>query len=154
MAQGIHKILYTTDLSENSAHVFRHALNIAERHEATIEIIHVVKEFLSLPDYMIVKSPADDLSDAAREIEKRVQDFVCQELRDNPGRIRCISAIHVVQGNPVQEILRKAGEIKADILILGTHSKGLLYQAFLGSVTREVLLQTRIPVLIVPLPKT
>jgi nucleotide-binding universal stress UspA family protein len=38
------------------------------------------------------------------------------------------------------------------VIVLGTHGKGLLRQAFLGSVARSVLERSRKPVFIVPLP--
>ena len=41
----IQKILYTTDLSDNSAYAFRYAINSAKRHDAKIIILHVLKEF-------------------------------------------------------------------------------------------------------------
>ncbi len=44
MIPEIKKILYTTDLSPNSAYAFRYAINSAKKHDATIIILHVVEE--------------------------------------------------------------------------------------------------------------
>ena len=43
MIPKIKKILYTTDLSLNSAYVFRYALNSAIKHDAKIDILHVLE---------------------------------------------------------------------------------------------------------------
>ena len=41
MIPKIKKILYATDLSPNSAYVFRYAVNSAIKHDADIIILHV-----------------------------------------------------------------------------------------------------------------
>jgi nucleotide-binding universal stress UspA family protein len=38
------KILYTTDLSSNSAYVLIYALHEAQKHGARLEILHVIEE--------------------------------------------------------------------------------------------------------------
>ena len=43
MIPKINRILYTTDLSLNAAYVFRYALNSAEKHNAKIDVLHVVQ---------------------------------------------------------------------------------------------------------------
>jgi nucleotide-binding universal stress UspA family protein len=52
----------------------------------------------------------------------------------------------------VEEILNTADEKECDMIVLGTHGKGWLKQAFLGSVARSVLERTRRPAFLVPLP--
>jgi nucleotide-binding universal stress UspA family protein len=52
----------------------------------------------------------------------------------------------------VEEILNAADTKGCDVIVLGTHGKGWLKQAFLGSVARSVLERTRRPVFIIPLP--
>ena len=48
MMPEIQKILYATDLSDNSAYAFRYAINSAKRHDAKIIILHVLE---ALPSY-------------------------------------------------------------------------------------------------------
>ena len=52
------------------------------------------------------------------------------------------------QGSPASALLHAARE--ASLLVLGTHHRGLLAGAFLGSVNQDVLTQCRVPVCIVP----
>jgi nucleotide-binding universal stress UspA family protein len=49
-------------------------------------------------------------------------------------------------------ILSTAEEEGSDILVLGTHGKGLLKNALLGSVSRKVLDRSSRPVVVIPLP--
>jgi nucleotide-binding universal stress UspA family protein len=66
--------------------------------------------------------------------------------------VNLVSDIIVRAGYPVEEILNIADAQGCDVIVLGTHGKGLLKQAFLGSVARSVLERIRKPVFIVPLP--
>jgi len=43
MIPKINKILYSTDLSKNSAYAFRYALNSAKQHNAELVILHVME---------------------------------------------------------------------------------------------------------------
>ena len=46
-----------------------------------------------------------------------------------------------------------ADKLGSDIVIMGTHGKGVISHAFLGSVAEKVLRRIRKPVYIIPLPK-
>jgi nucleotide-binding universal stress UspA family protein len=56
----------------------------------------------------------------------------------------------VVEGSPVREILRQAEQMRADLLVMGTHGRSGFEALFLGSVTEKVLRSTQVPVLTVP----
>lgn len=59
----------------------------------------------------------------------------------------------VTEGDFALSILEKANEIKADIIVMGSHSKKWLEQMVMGSVTEKVLRHTTIPLFIVPTKK-
>ena len=155
MIPKIKKILYTTDLSDNSTYVFRYALNSAQMHGAKMDMLHVLKPITgTFPGEGLWVVPQKK-EDVLKKIRKRLNDLVNHEFKDDPAKMKkYISSIEVVEGDPVIEILRKADETKPDILIMGTHGKGIVSQTFLGSVVASVLQHTRIPVFVIPLPKT
>ncbi len=62
-------------------------------------------------------------------------------------------SIQVSEGEYAETILEIANQIKADIIVLGTHSKKWLETILLGSTTKEILNQTNIPLFIVPTKK-
>ncbi|MFM9909075.1 MAG: universal stress protein [Chitinophagaceae bacterium] len=59
----------------------------------------------------------------------------------------------VTAGDFALSILEKANEMKADIIVMGSHSKKWLEQIIMGSVTENVLRDTTIPLFIVPTKK-
>ncbi|MBP1717780.1 MAG: usp-4 [Deltaproteobacteria bacterium] len=157
MIPKIKNILYATDLSENSAYAFRYAVNSAEKHAARIHLLHVL-EPLSLRTwpyaypFRLEKIQEKTKQEFLDEMKKRVEEFCQRELKDKPECLKQVASMQVVEGYPAGTILEKANEAKADMVIMGTHSKGVLAHAFLGSVAESVLNRIKVPVYIIPLP--
>ena len=162
MIPKIKKILYATDLSANSAYAFRYAMQSAINNDALIVILHVLEE---MPQYVRIRMESY-LDDEQRQkmmsekdivtknrVKERLQIFCDKELKNAPECIDRVLSTEVVEGYPADEILRKAEELDCDIIIMGTHSKGMMGHAFLGSVAEKVLRRIRKPVFIVPLPR-
>lgn len=57
-------------------------------------------------------------------------------------------------GPIVEEILREADAINADLIVMGRHGHGAMYNLLVGSVTEGVLKRSARPVLLVPSPKS
>ena len=159
MIPRIKKILYATDLSENSAYAFRYAVNSAQQHGAKIHILHVLEEIKTniLAAYYELEK-LQEIREKGKEevkdrIQKRLETFCQKELMKDPECRDLVASTEVVEGDPAAEILRKADELGVDLVVMGTHGKGLLEHAFLGSVAEKVLHRIKIPVLTIPIPK-
>ena len=59
--------------------------------------------------------------------------------------------IVVASGNVVDEILATVDSRRCDLVVMGHHVRGKFGEAFLGSTSRRVLRQCRVPVLMVRL---
>ena len=156
MIPQIKRILFATDLSKNSAYAFYYAVHMAKRDEAKIVILHAVEPLprmlISFEDFEH-KVAKDRWEDTVKKFKDRIQDIsVKVDARMGISSVDLISSILVRLGHPVEEILKVVDEEGCDVIVLGTHSKGFLKQTFLGSVSSSVLLRTRKPVFIVPLP--
>jgi nucleotide-binding universal stress UspA family protein len=159
MIPKIKKILYATDLSENSAYAFRYAVSSAQQHGAKIHILHVLEEiktnllwaYFEMEKLQAIREKGkDEIKD---RIQKRLAIFCQRELMDSPACRDLVASTEVVEGDPAAEILRKADELEADLVVMGTHGKGLLEHTFLGSVAEKILHRIKIPVLTIPIPK-
>jgi nucleotide-binding universal stress UspA family protein len=148
MIPKINRILYTTDLSLNASYVFRYACNSAEKHDAKIDILHVVQP----EGGMGFSSPPADKEALIKKLNNRIDILTKQELKENPSFVNRVSEILVKTGDPVDVIIQTVKELKPDILLMGTHSKGVVEKALLGSVATKVLKRIRIPVYIIPIP--
>jgi len=162
MIPKIQKILYATDLSENSAYAFRYAINSAKQHDASIIILHVLEKMppfaRALVDSQLGEEKRKEIFDekvaeTMERIRKRLQMFCDLELKDDPECVDKVESIEVCEGYPAEEILKKADQLNCDAIIMGTHGKGIINHTFLGSVAKRVLRRIRKPVFIIPLPR-
>jgi len=162
MIPKIQKILYATDLSPNSKYAFRYAINSAIQHDAKIVMLHVIESMPSAVYAQMVFQVGDEqakkifdkrVGDALGRIKKRLKVFSEKELADNPKAVDRVQSIEICEGFPAEEILEKANDLDCDAIVMGTHSKGVIANTFLGSTAKRVLRRTRKPVFIIPLPK-
>jgi nucleotide-binding universal stress UspA family protein len=159
MIPQIKKILYATDLTENSSYAFRYALDLAQWREAKIVILHAIEP---LPGSVVRRfgtvgreTEEQRQKETVELIKTRLREF-CKnmEVQTGPRCPELISDILVSTGHAAEEILNTADEKECDLIVLGTHGKGFLAHTFLGSVASAVLHRTRKPVLIIPLPSS
>lgn len=162
MELSIKRILYATDLSANSAFVFRYAVDMAKRHDARIVVLHVIEQ-LSPTTEMLIGFHLDKSQQAALkkgrinhvtdEVRRHLKSFCDSELAGDPLADVLVEKIDVCEGYPVEEILKKVDTYRCDAIVMGTHGKGLIRNTFLGSNARRLLRRVRKPVFIVPLPR-
>jgi nucleotide-binding universal stress UspA family protein len=63
-------------------------------------------------------------------------------------------SLHEPTGTLAEEILNQADELNADLIVMGTHGHGAMYNLLVGSATKGVLKHSTRPVLLVPGPKS
>ena len=154
MIPEIKRILYATDLSPNSAYAFRYALNSARKNDAKIIILHVIEKgapFFEEERLQMISEKK--MAEATDRIKKRLQIFCDRELKDTTEYTGRVESIEVRPGYPPEEILRQADELNCDVIVMGTHGKGIIRHSFLGSAAQKVLRRVRKPVFIIPLPE-
>ena len=158
MIPQIKKILYATDLSDSSAYAFRYAINFAKRHDAKIIILHVLDVMPTVAQIDIIEEKKrkifkEKVTYALDRIQEKLKIFCEKEFEDDPECAERVESIEVCEGFPAEVILSKADKFDCEVIIMGTHGKGLLANTFLGSTAKRVLRRTRKPVFIIPLPK-
>ena len=156
MIPQIKNILFATDLSKNSAYAFYYAVHMARRDEAKIVILHAVEPLPPMPvtfgdfSHQVVK---DRWEETVQKFKERIQDIsVKVDARTGISSVDLVSNILIRLGNPVEEILKVVEEEDCDVIVLGTHGKGLFKQTLLGSVSGSVITRTRKPLFLIPLP--
>ncbi len=154
-------ILVATDFTPNSDHAFKYAVLMAQQHGAKIHLLHVVPQVdTSMRNYFSIIKGQNWLNDfeqqhakeAYAEIKKELQRFAEKELADTPDQQKLFAGSKVEIGNPVDCILAEAENLNADVIVIGTHSKGVLEHALLGNVAEKVLRKSTRPIFVVPLP--
>jgi nucleotide-binding universal stress UspA family protein len=63
-------------------------------------------------------------------------------------------SLHRPTGTVAEEILNQADALNADMIVMGRHGHGAMYNLLVGSTTKGVLKHSTRPVLLVPGPKS
>jgi len=154
------KILVPTDFSENSDLAFKHAVMLARQNDAQIYLLHVIppvdtsmKNYLStyMGQEVYEEFERNKLKEHQEDLKKELDDFAKTELADFPEDLKRFVGADVTIGNPVTRILEVAEEKDIDVIVMGTHGRGILEHAFLGSVAEKVLRKAQRPVFAIPL---
>ena len=141
-------ILYATDLTENAAHAFKHAISLAKAYKAQVHILHMMQEMdVAVVSYVasvmgedrFTGMELDHEKEMREQISKKLDLFAAEELAGYPDELARVASVAVHHGNPVAGILAEADRLSADMIVMGTHGKGPLRYAFLGSVAEKVL---------------
>lgn len=147
---NIAHILVATDLSAEAMSCIPSVAGLARSLGARITLLHVVESYEAIPHGSPLapplRTPGDQKAiDAAREqLEERRSAFgadlqVALELIDG--------------GDPAEEVVAYADANQIDLIAMTTHGRTGLRRVALGSVAEAVIRRTRVPVLVLPLPK-
>jgi universal stress protein A len=137
------RIVCATDFSPASELAVSRADDLAKRLGATLHLLHVVLD--PLQEAWTAEGFALGLGDL---VEARVREA---ELKLEALAAKCASTTVTAcrVGRPVQQILDYVGEVKGDLLVVGSHGHGFVAHMLLGSVAERVIRQAPCPVLTV-----
>ncbi len=158
MIPEIKKILYATDLSDNSRITLAWAMALARKHDALLLMVNVIEEVgsssPSLQFYLSEKEWYDltqRLSTDATEVMKKQLGAFCEDVKSEIPDCRYVAdEIIVTTGNPVEKIISTATENHCDIIVMGSIGTSGLVDSLMGSTARRVLRRSPIPVFIIP----
>jgi nucleotide-binding universal stress UspA family protein len=96
---------------------------------AELHLLHVVPP---MPETAVPAIPATALIDDGRKFVDGVARTIAERY---PGRL----IAHLAVGEPGREILQLAGDLEADVIIVGTHAKNAVERILVGSVAQAVV---------------
>jgi nucleotide-binding universal stress UspA family protein len=140
------KILFATDFSENSDHAFDYALSLAKSFNARLSIIHVINEPIDLRGFYV---PHISFETLEKEIEEGAAKMMEKFCRTRIGDFSNFETL-IVAGIPFEEILRKADEAQASIIVMGTQGRKGIDHFLFGSTAERVVRNAKIPVMTIP----
>lgn len=143
MQKGFERILVPTDMSDFANQAVRYAAFLREKLGSTVTLLYADEAYLPVD---VLEMPLGYYLEQAPETKAKIQ----QRLREYANE--CIPSgaeTLVVADSPARAIVNTARELKADLVIMGTHGRQGWRRALLGSVTENVLHDIDRPVLTV-----
>jgi universal stress protein A len=142
----IARILCPTDFSQGSHVALEVAAAIAQRFDASVDVLHVwTPPTIVAFDAAIVPSP-EDLTALTESLQLSL-DAAIAKLPLPRERVDK----HLVQGSDWREIIEVAERLRSDLIVVGTHGRTGVSHLLLGSVAEKVVRTAKRPVLTVPL---
>lgn len=141
---AIKNILVPHDFSETSAAAMQYAVELARTFGAKLHLVHVSEKarFEMATEFPLGLDMS--LEDAIRE--RLLKIMATREHRElNPS-------FQVLSGAPATEIVRYAKDHAMDLIVMGTHGRGVVAHAVMGSVAEKVVRHAPCPVLTVRHP--
>lgn len=137
------KILVPTDASEYSRRALEMALELARKFNAEIELLFVMQMPIvydsSVNSYILSPEQIEQEGKAALETTLKSIDISNVTLVKKK-----------VQGRkPALLILEEAEKENIDMIVMGSHGRGVIAGSLLGSVSQRVLHEAKCPVIIV-----
>lgn len=134
-------ILVPTDFGEPAEHAVQIGIELSRRFDAKLSILHVYQLFIAMPY-------TDALSYPFKEIERRASELLDAAVSQAKASYPSCEGL-LRSGFAGDEIVRSAGEVQADLIVMGTHRRRGLPRMVMGSVAERVLRTASVPVLAV-----
>jgi nucleotide-binding universal stress UspA family protein len=138
------RFLVPIDFSEYANQALEYAINLAEKLDAHLTLLHVIHSAPLGGVDMGVTLPYTYLQDLEAEITQSMD--ACLARVTAAGLEGDIVVVH---GTPFHEIVETAKTQKVELIVMGTHGRTGLQHVLLGSVAEKVLRLASCPVLVV-----
>lgn len=136
-------VLVATDGSDCADAAARHAIDLADRYDATLNVLYVVDRTY----------PAMAEFDPVVERREEEGEEALESVRADAGRRGVEAEVSLRRGKPYEEILGYAHHNDVDVVYVGTKGRSPVERlAHAGSTTERVVRRTHVPVVAVPPP--
>jgi nucleotide-binding universal stress UspA family protein len=146
----IKHILFPVDLTENSEKLVPYVITMAQKFDAEVHVLFVVRIFQYFTDIYVAPPSIsvfeNELVEGAR---RKMDEFAATHFGSLPQ-----TKNNVLLGDPSDMILSYIDEHQMDLVIMGTHGRKGLDRVLFGSVAERVIKNSHIPVLVINPYKT
>ena len=134
------------DFSDPTDLILRVARRLAASLDASIWIVHAAEPE---PDFVGYDAGPEvvrgQVAKELREEHRQLQDYADQ-LREAGVEAKAI----LVRGPTVESLLEMAEKQGSDLIVVGSHGRGMMAEMFMGSVSQGLIRDGRYPVTVVP----
>lgn len=147
---AIKNILVPTDFSASANAALAYAKDLADKFDAHVHLLHVVP----VPNFYsagieLSTAPLKEVMLEAQAAARETLSLRGQEIDLPENRL----TVHSTIGLPVSEIFRFIEDHAIDLVVMGTHGRGMVEHLLLGSVAERVVRRSPVPVLTVHGPR-
>ena len=140
------KILICLDLSDSTELILEKVEELCRPLKSKVWLLHN-----AMPEPETIEFKVDPI-EARESLAKKFheQHRQIQELAERFREAGIDATALLVHGNTVDTILTEASDLDVDLIVVGSHGHGSMYQLLVGSISEGVLQRSSRPVLVVP----
>ncbi|MGY5849989.1 universal stress protein [Salegentibacter sp. F14] len=145
--EAFKNILVAVDFNDTVGDLMSYAESIAEKFGSKVWVVHVAEPSPDFTGYEV--GP------------QYIRDLKAEEFREEHRQLQAISKLFLdqnieseallIQGPTVQTIIEEVKKLHADLLIVGTHKHGFLFNILSENVSLELLKKAEVPFLAIPI---
>ena len=151
---ALKQVLVATDFGEASDAALSYGRELARAFNAKLHLIHVVEDIAGrvsgLPN---TPETYIDFGRWQRDALNAAEDQLNGRLSDEDRRVLGATAFAIVARTAAPAILAYANEHRIDLIVAGTHGRGVIGHLFMGSVADRLVRFANCPVLVVRHPE-
>ena len=140
----IKRILCPTDFSAIAEKAVEYAVFLASSHNAELQLLHVVDYLHGFDNYLILSMTPHEISE---RMEKHANEDLSEVVNQIKESVKTEKAVR--HGKASVQIIKMAREMKADLIVMGSHGRTGLSHVIIGSVAEAVVRHAYCPVLVV-----
>lgn len=154
-AESPYIVVTGTDYSEQGTRALRAAYELAKKHApAELHVVHASLLAAAPVGYAVPPfggvpaSPVRDLDEQQRALTQHLDETLSKLPEFAHAGVSVMA--HVLLDAPMFALTRLAGELDADVIVVGSHGRHGIARWLLGSVAEAVVRQATCPVLVIP----
>jgi len=142
-------ILVPTDGSKLSLKAAREAAALARVLKARITAVYVMEPYMPplLMEGQMTRTSLGDDQAAYDKAAAKIAEAALKKVQAAAGNVKC-DRVSTTASQPYEGILNIARRRKCDVIVMGSHGRGVVAGVLLGSVTAKVLSSSKTPVLV------
>jgi len=139
-------LLVTIDFDIKTTLLIDKAYEFAKVFDSKIWLVHIAAPDPDFVGYEVgPQYIRDSRAHELREEHRQLQNYA-KELNEKEVEAEGL----LIQGATIEMIIQESKKLHIDLIIAGHHKHNFLYNAFIGSVSREIIEISKIPILIIP----
>ena len=139
-------ILALVDFSSVTEQIVSKAGELAALYDAKCWLVHIAAPDPDFIGYAVgPQHERDHRADVLKEEHRKLQEYKTGLI--NKG-IKCDGLL--IQGDLPRTVIEESDKLNADLIVLGSHGRSMLYEILVGSVCEYMLKHSEVPLVVVP----
>lgn len=143
----VRRILVPVDGSDTSNRGLLEAIRVARTSDSRLVLLHLIDDFPTMHEFASIET-LDTMEARRRQSGEALLNAAAKAARH--AGVAVETSMLLTRDTVAQTIIDMAHKLHCDLIVLGTHGRGGIVRALIGSVAEGVARHSGMPVMLVP----